>query len=376
MQGRSQGRAGRGLRAGRRRRLLPRDPGLVRRRLRRRHAGPGRRLGGDRDRTARPGRRAHRLRQDAGGVPVGPRPAGRGTAAGRPRAALPGALRLPAQGAGRRRRAQPARPAGRASRAGRARRLARPAPEITVGVRSGDTPADERRRLATHPAGHPHHHARVAVPDAHLGGPRDACAASRRSSSTRCTRSPAPSAAPTWRSRWSASTRCSADRPSGSGCRRRCARSRRSRASSAARPASVDRGPARRTTSRSSSSVVVPVEDLAALGEPADAADGSAHRRAPRSGRTSRSASSTWSRRTARPSCSPTRGGWPSGSSPGSTRSACGRAPEGLRHRRAGRPRRQVMASPAQSERRPARCSPAPTTARCPRSSAPASRTT
>ena len=47
-------------------------------------------------------------------------------------------------------------------------------PTITVGVRSGDTPAAERRRLATHAAGHPDHHPRVAVPDADLAGPRDA----------------------------------------------------------------------------------------------------------------------------------------------------------------------------------------------------------
>ena len=40
-----------------------------------------------------------------------------------------------------------------------------------------------------------------------------------------------------------------------------------------------------------------------------------------RSGRTSRSASSTWSRPTGRRSCSPTRGGWPSGCARGSTRS-------------------------------------------------------
>ena len=51
-------------------------------------------------------------------------------------------------------------------------RLGMPEPDVTVGVRSGDTPADERRRFAHPPARHPHHHARVAVPAAHLAGAR------------------------------------------------------------------------------------------------------------------------------------------------------------------------------------------------------------
>ena len=37
-------------------------------------------------------------------------------------------------------------------------------PTITVGVRSGDTPADERRRLRQPAPRRPHHHAGVAVP--------------------------------------------------------------------------------------------------------------------------------------------------------------------------------------------------------------------
>ena len=65
-------------------------------------------------------------------------------AAGRPRAALPGPLRLAAQGARRRRRAQPARAADRHPARGRSGSGCRP-PTITVGVRSGDTPAAERR---------------------------------------------------------------------------------------------------------------------------------------------------------------------------------------------------------------------------------------
>ena len=81
-------------------------------------------------------------------------------------------------------------------------------------------PPQDRRRARHHAARHPDHHARVAVPDAHLPGARDRCAASRRSSSTRCTRSPAPSAAPTSPSASSASTPCSNGRPSASACPR------------------------------------------------------------------------------------------------------------------------------------------------------------
>ena len=65
--------------------------------------------------------------------------------AGGPAAALPGPLRLAAQGARRRRRAQPARPAGRHP-AGRRRGSGCRGRTIRVGIRSGDTPADERRR--------------------------------------------------------------------------------------------------------------------------------------------------------------------------------------------------------------------------------------
>jgi ATP-dependent Lhr-like helicase len=67
----------------------------------------------------------------------------------RPGTALPSSLRLPAQGARRRRGAQPARPARRyAARRDQARTAGT---EVRVGVRTGDTPADERRRLASHP---------------------------------------------------------------------------------------------------------------------------------------------------------------------------------------------------------------------------------
>ena len=46
--------------------------------------------------------------------------------------------------------------------------------ELAVGVRTGDTPAEERRRMLAHAAGHPDHHARVAVPAPHVAGARDA----------------------------------------------------------------------------------------------------------------------------------------------------------------------------------------------------------
>ena len=52
--------------------------------------------------------------------------------------------------------------------------------ELRVGVRTGDTSQKERRELVQGAAGHPDHDARVALPDAHLPGARDAAARSRR----------------------------------------------------------------------------------------------------------------------------------------------------------------------------------------------------
>ena len=46
--------------------------------------------------------------------------------------------------------------------------------QLAVGVRTGDTPQRERQQMLAHPARHPHHHARVALPAAHLEGARDA----------------------------------------------------------------------------------------------------------------------------------------------------------------------------------------------------------
>ena len=116
-----------------------------------------------------------------------------------------------------------------------AERLGARLPEVTVGIRSGDTPAAERRTPGAHAARHPDHHARVAVPDADQPGPREP--ARRRDRDRRrgargrrhqARRPPRGSAS-------SGSTRCSTGRPSGSGCPRRCGRSTRSPASSAAR---------------------------------------------------------------------------------------------------------------------------------------------
>ncbi|MEZ5164644.1 MAG: hypothetical protein R2683_02695 [Bifidobacterium adolescentis] len=40
--------------------------------------------------------------------------------------------------------------------------------EVSVGIRSGDTTPQERRRIVSHPPGYPRNHARIAVPAAHL----------------------------------------------------------------------------------------------------------------------------------------------------------------------------------------------------------------
>ena len=114
-------------------------------------------MAGDRDRRARAHLRAHRLGQDARRVPVGARPA---RARAEPRAHAAG-LRLAAEGALLRHREEPARAAAR-HRGGRARRHPH-------GRHAAEGPA----RHDAPPAGHPDHHARVAVPDAHQPGAGD-----------------------------------------------------------------------------------------------------------------------------------------------------------------------------------------------------------
>ena len=65
--------------------ILGSDQGVVHRCLRRSHGRAGRGLGRDRGRRARAGRRADRVRQDAGRLPLGARPAARPAPADDPR---------------------------------------------------------------------------------------------------------------------------------------------------------------------------------------------------------------------------------------------------------------------------------------------------
>ena len=106
-------------------------------------------MGGCAGGQARAGRRAHRVRQDPGGVPVGARPAGVGPAARVAAAPLPRPLRLAAQGARGRRQRNLRSPLAGIRQA--AQRLGLPVPDVTVGMRTGDTPADERRQFARTP---------------------------------------------------------------------------------------------------------------------------------------------------------------------------------------------------------------------------------
>ena len=193
--------------------------------------------------------------------------------------ALPGALRQPAQGARGRRGAQPAHPAGRHPARGRTG-SALPPPDITVGMRTGDTPADERRAFARTPARHPDHHARVAVPAAHLG--RAGVAARHRDGDRRrgARGLRRPSAARTWRCRWSGSTRCCPGRPSGSACPRPSGRSRRWPGSSAAPRRSRWSRP--RTGKTIEVRVEVPVEDMTRLDRAGRATTAARRRRAAR----------------------------------------------------------------------------------------------
>ena len=94
--------------------------------------------------------RADRLGQDARGVPVVPGSAGHRAAANRSEAALSGAVRVAAQGAGARRRAQPEGAAGRHP-PGRAAARRAAAGRSTVALRTGDTSSQDRRDIARTP---------------------------------------------------------------------------------------------------------------------------------------------------------------------------------------------------------------------------------
>ena len=115
--------------------------------------GAGRGLGGHRARRAHAHPRADGEWQDPGRVPVRPGPA-RPTIPSPPPTRDdpgpgPGPLRLPAQGADLRRRAQPAGPADGDRLA--AERLGGGPPRISVASRTGDTPAEDRREIARRP---------------------------------------------------------------------------------------------------------------------------------------------------------------------------------------------------------------------------------
>ena len=127
-------------------------------------------MAGDRRRGARARLRTHRIRQDAGGVPVGARPAERRGCARRSRRRHARGVREPVEGAGLRHRAQPPRPHPRDRRdhgRGRRARGQRRHPHRR------HAPARARGHGAQ-PAGHPHHHPRVALSDPHLPGAGDA----------------------------------------------------------------------------------------------------------------------------------------------------------------------------------------------------------
>ena len=126
-------------------------------------------------------------------------------------AALPRALRLAAQGAGGRRRAQPARAARRHRQSrGSARRCAIIVPAIAI--RTGDTPAAERARFQREPAD-----ILITTPESLYllltSNAREALRSSTRSSSTRSTRWSRPSAARTSRCRSSGSSALAASAP-------------------------------------------------------------------------------------------------------------------------------------------------------------------
>ena len=272
-----------------------RHPGVVRRVLPRAHRRPGGRLGGDRRRAQRPGRRPHRLGQDARRVPLVDRPAGQRARPAEPqrrcRVLYVSPMKALAVDVERNLRA----PLAGIRHA--AARLGLPEPDLTVGDPVRRHPGRRAPAVPAHPARHPHHHARVAVPACSPRRPASRCAASRRSSSTRCTPSPAPSAAPTWRCPSSGSTHLlDAARPAhravGDGAPGRGGRP------VPRRPARRRRSCSRRRPRRSSSRSSCPVEDMGELGQPTGEVSGSAGRARSavrRSGRTSRSASSTWS---------------------------------------------------------------------------------
>ena len=144
---------------------------LVRGLVRRAHACPIAGLGGHRRRRPHPDPGPDRFGQDPGRVPLGDRPSGE-RAAARPQGAHPRPLRLAAARPGRRRGEEPPSPAGRHPARRRADgRAARPRP--AGGRPHRRHPGPRPAAPGDPPARHPHHHAGVALPDAHVTGSRD-----------------------------------------------------------------------------------------------------------------------------------------------------------------------------------------------------------
>ena len=168
------------------------------------------RLAADRRRRGRADHRAHRLGQDARRVPGLPRPAGpRGAATAARCPTAPRVLYVsPLKALSNDVRRNLEEPLGRAARRWR-RQLGYPAPEIRTAVRTGDTPARERRADGAAAAARPGHHARVALHPAHRRSRAGAALARRAHRDRRRDprASPATSAARTSRSRSSGSTR-------------------------------------------------------------------------------------------------------------------------------------------------------------------------
>ncbi len=164
--GRDQGRSACPVRA--------RRQGLVRGDIRGADAGPVRGLGGHRRGPAHADPRPDRQRQDPRRVPVVPRPACPGPTPGTDQGATrhrPCPLRQPAEGADLRRRAQPSRPPRR--HRPRSRPPRRTATQHLGRLAHGRHARRRAPRPRSPPAGHPRHDPREPVPPADQPGARD-----------------------------------------------------------------------------------------------------------------------------------------------------------------------------------------------------------